>query len=322
MQVEVEILNRFCAESGFRAEVVQKVIRLISLLNGFQEHPHLAGKFALKGGTALNLFYFGLPRLSIDIDLNYIEEVDRDTMLSERSVIERAVEAICQRENLQIARAPTEHAGGKWRLRYETGNNSSGNLEIDIVYTLRIPLAPVLLRDSSEVAGIAAKSIPVLDIHELAAGKFVALLSRNASRDLYDAHALLTSEMLKRTVLRPIFTAYAGMSRVDFRKVSLDRVSFGADELRNKLLPVLRNSEVARIDDLSVWAEELSSTCREKLELVLPFTEGEMEFLNTLNDQGEIRPELLTDDLDLQTRIFNHPMLKWKAINVKKHKIR
>ena len=243
-------------------------------------------------------------------------------MLSERPGIERAVEAICRRENLQIARAPTEHAGGKWRLRYETGKNTGGNLEIDIVYTLRIPLAPVLSRDSSEVAGITAKSIPVLDIHELAAGKFVALLSRNAGRDLYDAHALLTSEMLNPAVLRPIFTAYAGMSRIDFRQVKFDRITFGTDELRNQLLPVLRSSEVTRIDDLNAWAEDLSSTCREKLDVVLPFSENELEFLSALQDHGEIRPELLTGDAELQTRISNHPMLRWKTLNVREHRSR
>ncbi len=322
MHIDVEILNRYCAESGFRAEVVEKVMRLISLLNGFQEHPHLAGRFALKGGTALNLFLFDLPRLSVDIDLNYIEDVDRETMLAERPRIEQAVEAICRRDNLQIARAPTEHAGGKWRLRYEAGKNTGGNLEIDIVYTLRIPLAPVSKRDSSEIAGMAAKSIPVLDVHELAAGKFAALLSRNAGRDLYDAHALLTSEMLDPAVLRPIFTAYAGMSRIDFRQVALNRISFGSDELRNQLLPVLRSSEVARIDNLDAWAEDLFSTCREKLTMILPFNEDEMEFLKGLQDQGEIRPELLTDDAELKSRISNHPMLKWKALNVKEHKSR
>jgi hypothetical protein len=46
-------------------------------------HSFLRGKLALKGGTALNLFYLGLKRLSVDIDLNYIGHVDRDGMLAE-----------------------------------------------------------------------------------------------------------------------------------------------------------------------------------------------------------------------------------------------
>jgi hypothetical protein len=38
---------------------------------------------ALKGGTALNLFHFDVPRLSVDIDLNYVGAIERDTMLAE-----------------------------------------------------------------------------------------------------------------------------------------------------------------------------------------------------------------------------------------------
>ena len=43
--------------TGFRPEVVEKVIHLLNLLEGFQAHPYLKSKLALKGGTALNLFF-------------------------------------------------------------------------------------------------------------------------------------------------------------------------------------------------------------------------------------------------------------------------
>ena len=53
--------ERLMAESettGFRPEVLEKVIHLLNLLTVFQKHPALSGRLALKGGTALNLFYF------------------------------------------------------------------------------------------------------------------------------------------------------------------------------------------------------------------------------------------------------------------------
>jgi hypothetical protein len=37
--------------------------------------------FALKGGTAINLFVRDLPRLSVDIDLVYLPIEDRETSL-------------------------------------------------------------------------------------------------------------------------------------------------------------------------------------------------------------------------------------------------
>ncbi|MGM0489543.1 MAG: nucleotidyl transferase AbiEii/AbiGii toxin family protein [Planctomycetota bacterium] len=38
------------------------------MLTGFGRHPFLKSRLVLKGGTALNLFLFDLPRLSVDID--------------------------------------------------------------------------------------------------------------------------------------------------------------------------------------------------------------------------------------------------------------
>jgi hypothetical protein len=61
----------------------------------------------------------------------------------------------------------------------------------------------------------------------------------------------------------------------------------------------------------------LVKDCRDFLAGLLPFIEAEMEFLNRLLDKGEIAPELLTADEGLQDRIRRHPLLEWKAVNVR-----
>lgn len=63
----LEDLRRLAADTGFRAEILEKVVRLLSMLSGIRAHPFLSRRVALKGGTALNLFYFDLPRLSVDM---------------------------------------------------------------------------------------------------------------------------------------------------------------------------------------------------------------------------------------------------------------
>ena len=50
--------------------------------------------FALKGGTAINLFVRDMPRLSVDIDLTYLPIADRTTSLME---IDAAMRRIAQR---------------------------------------------------------------------------------------------------------------------------------------------------------------------------------------------------------------------------------
>ena len=60
--------------------------------------------------------------------------------------------------------------------------------------------------------------------------------------------------------------------------------------------------------------------CRQALGVLLPFNAGELEFLDGLLDHGDIVPNLLTADQALAQRIAIHPMLEWKAENVRQHK--
>jgi predicted nucleotidyltransferase component of viral defense system len=95
----------------------------------------------LKGGTALNLFVFDVPRLSVDIDLNYIGSSDKAVMDAERPLVEQAIAAVAGREGFAVRRVPHEHAGGKWYLRYSSALGQSANLEVDLNFMFRTPLA-------------------------------------------------------------------------------------------------------------------------------------------------------------------------------------
>ena len=55
---------------GFQRDTTEKVIRLYYVLKDMSENPLFRENLALKGGTAINLAYFGLHRLSVDIDMD------------------------------------------------------------------------------------------------------------------------------------------------------------------------------------------------------------------------------------------------------------
>jgi predicted nucleotidyltransferase component of viral defense system len=313
--------ERLMAESeatGFRPEVLEKVIHLLNLLTVFQRHPALGGRLALKGGTALNLFCFDLPRLSVDIDLNYVGAAGREDMLADRDKVERVLQLVCQREELSVTRVPSDHAGGKWRLRYGSALGGSGNLEIDLNFMFRVPLWPVTPMDSVDVGTYSASGIPVFDLHELAAGKLAALFARQASRDLFDAHKLLTAAELAPDHLRLAFILYGAMNRRDWRTISLDDLGCDPRELENQLLPVLSRS--VRESLQADWAVRMVATCRERLSGLVQFTLNEADFLDRLLDHGEIVPSLLTDNAEMAARIQDHPLLRWKALNVQRHR--
>ena len=318
MRISRERLTGESQATEFRPEVLEKVIHLLNLLEGFNRHPFLKGRLALKGGTALNLFLFDVPRLSVDIDMNYIGAADRDTMLAERPKIEQAVQAVCSREGMNITRVPTDHAGGKWRLRYESALGVGGKLEVDLNFMFRVPLWPVTAQDAA-IGSYSAMHIPVLDLHELAAGKLAALLARKASRDLFDAHQLLTRSDLDRAKLRLGFVLYGAMNRKDWRTVAIDDLGYDRRELENELIPVVR-AELVTEQKAGSWAESIIDECRDLLRVVLPLSSNEMAFLDKILDDGEIVPGLLTEDVEMSKRIGAHPLLQWKALNVRQHR--
>lgn len=308
------------AEStGFKADIIEKVFHLLNLLNTLNSHPFLKGKLALKGGSALNLFIFNMPRMSVDIDLNYIGAIEREKMLADRSKIEKAVHAVFSREGFTVRRVPAEHAGGKWRLNYRSIIGPSGNLEVDLNFMFRQPLWEVQTIDSKFLGEFQATNIPVLDIHELAAGKLAALFARRQARDLFDVHQLLCSNKLYRNRLRTAFFVYGASNRKDWRTISLKDIEFDQEELKRTLIPVLHGDYLYGGEDMSMFVQRLMSECRKKLSVVFPPSPKEVAFLDRILTEGVIEPALLSSDADVKSRIMQHPMLLWKAMNVRKH---
>lgn len=71
LQFDRITLGRQARELGFVRDTFEKVCRLTEILSFIEDDPVLSNNLALKGGTAINLTIFDLPRLSVDIDLDF-----------------------------------------------------------------------------------------------------------------------------------------------------------------------------------------------------------------------------------------------------------
>ena len=305
---------------GFNEDVVEKVLHLLHLLTTLNTHPSLKGKWVLKGGTALNLFVFRHPRLSVDIDLNYIGALDREKMLVDRPRVERAAQAVFSREGFVIRKVPGDHAGGKWRLNYVGYTGQSRNLDVDFNFMFRQPLWELHHVDSHPLGDFRAKGIPVLDLHELVPGKLAAPFSRGQARDLFDCHRVLHTGDLHHDRLRIAFVVYGGMNRKDWRTVSAEDLGYEGTEFLRQLGPTLRAPIPRERAALAEYAARLVDECKGALCALLPFTDAERAFLDLLLDEGEIDATILTSDSKLRERIQAQPLLLWKALNVRRHK--
>jgi predicted nucleotidyltransferase component of viral defense system len=299
---------------GYKPEILEKVYRLLDVFQQIMSVPFLQERLVLKGGTALNLFCFEkLPRLSVDIDLNYIGALDREKMLEEKPLIVDAVGQIMSQNQFERHRAPMKHAGGKMVWFYPSLLGQRGSLEIDINFMYRQPLFPIGLK-SPNIESYKSLSGPVLDIHELAAGKLSALFDRSASRDWFDAHYLLTQIPIDKNKLKLAFVTYLAMTNIEFSKLVPDQIDYDLTDLRNRLVPVMHQLSVSRnTRELKEWATARISELRQELSSILPLEEHEILFINKIRDEGIISPELITNDLEISQRIKNHPAINWAS---------
>lgn len=178
--ISKERLSKEQKITGYRQEIIEKVVWLMCVLSAISEDSYLKNRLALKGGTALNLFYFSLPRLSVDADLNYIGKTSLEEMQQERPVVEERLKKLLQRLGLVLIRNAQVHAGGKMTWRYPSALGNQSTIEIDINFMYRIPLLPVHSRESITLSDQKIEQLQLLDFHEIAAGKLAALIDRGA----------------------------------------------------------------------------------------------------------------------------------------------
>lgn len=185
-------------------EYRQKAALLIRVL------PFVAEEacFAMKGGTAINLFVRDMPRLSVDIDLTYLPVANRKTSLAE---IDAAMRRIAERIQKGLRGASVRSSKLK-----EAKIISKHFVELDGVQ-IKIEVTPVLRgcvydpekKSVSEAveAAFGFAEIQIVSFPDLYGGKLVAALDRQHPRDLFDVRGLLANEGISNE-LRKAFVVY------------------------------------------------------------------------------------------------------------------
>ena len=183
----------------------------------------------------------------------------------------------------------------------------------------RQPLFSVARMESRNLGGIQASGILVLDIHEIVAGKIVALVDRRTTRDLFDARRILSIEGLDWARIKTAVLAIGACRRADWRNASTNAI-VNPDESPKKLMYCLPQDYFAEYGDIDAWINETVALCREKLGYLLNLSTNEQAFLDGVLDRGEINTDLLETDPETRKRINAMPMLAWKALHVRKHR--
>lgn len=310
MQFDRISLGRQAKELGFVRDTFEKVCRLADVLSFMESDSLLSDTLALKGGTAINLTIFDLPRLSVDIDMDYSKNVPAETMLQEREQINDHIRKYMSALKYNLSpKSKKYHALDSFVYEYINAGGMKDNLKIEINYMLRCHVFPVSRRSVS--LPWSEKELTILSVNpvEIFSAKAVALFNRSAARDLYDMFNLqkygLFDESQEVRFQKCVTFYYAIASETvpeHFDFGGIKKIS--KQKIKTDLTPVLRRAEHF---DLLAAQGQVEKYLKD---ILLP--EGDMSFW-TAFAKGEYAPGLLFDDSEILSRIEGHPMALWKC---------
>lgn len=188
---------------------VSQVSLLLDVLPDIAKEP----AFALKGGTAINLFYRDMPRLSVDIDLAWLPISDRSSALEEidRTLDHIAANIAKRNPRLTARRIP---GGGNSDTRIVVRRNQV-QIKIEASPVARGAVLPARSMVASEAvtAQFGFVETNVLAFEDIYGGKMVAALDRQHPRDLFDVKLLYENEGITDKLFRVFMVYVAGSSR-------------------------------------------------------------------------------------------------------------
>lgn len=267
--------------------------------------PFVAGHdcFALKGGTAINLFVRNFPRLSVDIDLVYLPMKSRTEALDEiRSTLDAISNSIVGR--LKGAEVIEAYKCKSDALRLIVARNGV-QIKIELSPVLRgtvfKPKVMTVCEAVESEFGFA--EIAVVALPDLYAGKICAALDRQHPRDLFDVKWLLENEGLTDDLRKALLVYLSSHNRP---MVELLRPQF-------KDITSLYEGEFASMADKDVPLTELLEV-RERLVMLIHkgLTANEKSFLLSFKNR---QPNWGLLGLEGVSEL---PAIKWKQINLAK----
>ena len=309
MYININYLNKISQETTFNRDNLEKVLRLSQVLKHLNEDDFFRGQVVLKGGTAINLCFFDLLRLSVDIDMDLVENMSKEEMNNFKIDIKKKILHYMLSQGYSLKGELKEHyALQSFLFSYTNVIGNKDNIKIEINFLSRSHILPLSYRVINIKGIVEDMSVLVLDEHELFASKINALISRGTPRDVFDVYQMieklpnLNVELLRKCLI--FYNMSGGNQSID--NVSYDTLnSLNYYKFKTQLKPLLKKSDKFKIEDAK-------NRVIEYLKNMLVFSKEEQEFIQLFKERI-YKPELLFSDEKILKNLINHPMALWRC---------
>ena len=312
-----EYIENISKETGFIQSTLEKVERLITILEWINSDVKLNKLLALKGGTAINTAIFNFLRLSVDIDLDLTENLEKEEMIKEKENIHNLLVNYLSANNYKInmKKSINVYALDSIVAEYADIKGNTDNIKIEINYMNRIHILDTKrIKVSTDV--FKDKHLIIHCVHpiEIYAAKLCALLNRSTARDLYDVYTLSKYDLFdndeKKLLKQCFMLEYIAVNDYKLKDMKIDNIEkLKRQDIRTKLLPTLkdRNPRKSNID-------EMKQAVREYLKDIMVVDDNIKEFYDKFQ-KGIYEPELIFENKEIIKKLKEHPMIMWKLNN-------
>jgi len=309
------VLTEQARQLGFLTAPFEKMSRLAEILRFLNETGELKEMLALKGGTAINLTVFNLPRLSVDIDLDFTMNLTKEETRIKRNRIKELLELYMKAEGYTLkGKSKSTYILDSFVYSYTNAAGNSDNIKVEINYSLRSHVLSVVDMNARTSEIFVPFPVRILAPVEIFASKIVALSDRAAARDLYDLNNMVYYNLFDEPeieLLRKCAVFYLAVAGdVSSGCLNFERLAdITQYKIKTDLYPMIRNAERF---NLQAARERVSVFLNDYMTL----TEKEKTFLEYFN-AGKYELQLLFDDIDIIERIAKHPMAIWRLQHIR-----
>lgn len=277
-------------------EYTDKVSLLVEIIPFIAKEPC----FALKGGTAINLFYRDMPRLSVDIDLTYIGFDDRDTAYVKIN------EALGRIASTLIQNGLSAIVQGNGEEKKIIVSNRVASVKIEPNYTNRgcvyTPMIQPVCGKAEREYGYA--EMQIISLAELYGGKLCAALDRQHPRDLFDVQGLLSAVEQDPNLIKGFLAMLLGHNKPVHELMNPKQKD--QSEVFEKEFAGMTDTGFSYQDHIRVFGE-----------LVRFVQRGITPYKNFLLDFVSLNPDFSTLGIPNLDRM---PAIRWKLQNLEKLK--
>ena len=301
-------MERKKRETGFNMELMEKVYHMQSILSKLIRNKTIRDNLLLKGGTSLNFFHLDIPRLSIDLDFNFIGTIEKEGMRELRHQISEAIEQIGSDMGYEVRNKGSSYIISRHIFRFRKLSGIIDHVKVEINYIQRLPVSEVqigkmhvLFNDLDPIV------IQTYIIEEMLAQKAAACLDRYLPRDIFDLF-MISNMSFDMDLARKLCATYfcMGSSSIDVDLSFFDEIDMGSME--NELKQFIRTEYETDLEDIIDISKKF-------MEDLFDFDSVSSKFIERFYEEGVIDSDLIFPE---GPDLGSHPSLLYRLEKIKK----